>query len=70
MDGITFSKAVLAPGNLVLIAHAQMPLVNAYADLSNGPRGLIFGVCHHLHPFLVYASHEGVEVRNLIFGLL
>ena len=50
---------MLARVNLVLIAHAEMPLIYDHADLSSGSRGRIFGVCLHLHPVFVYTCIEG-----------
>ena len=44
---------------LVLIAYAQMYLINAHSDVSSKVRGLSFVLSHHLHRYFVYASSEG-----------
>ena len=40
------------------IANAQMPLINAIADVSGEARDLNFCLSLHLHPCFVYASTE------------
>ena len=54
---------------LLLIAYAQLPLINSRAEVSSGARGLTFGLSFHIHPFVVYASSEGsvesVHLRRL-----
>ena len=53
----------------MLIAHAQMSLVNTHADLSSKARGLNFSLNLHLHPYFVYVRSIGpgksVHVRRL-----
>ena len=44
---------------LVLIAYAQIPLTNDYADASSGTRDLDVGLSLNLHPYFLYASREG-----------
>ena len=46
-------------GISVLIAYAQMLLINAHYVVSSNARGLNFGPRLHLHPYFVYASSEG-----------
>ena len=36
-----------------------MPLINTYADISNGAIGLIFGLSLYLYPYFVYVINEG-----------
>ena len=43
------------PLNLMLC----VPSLSAYADVSSGARGLIFGLSLRLHPYFMYASSEG-----------
>ena len=43
----------------VIIAHAQMSLINVRADLFRGARGLVFGMSLHLQPYFAFASNEG-----------
>ena len=43
----------------MLIAYAQVPLINAHVDISSKARGLHFGLCIHLLLYFVYASSEG-----------
>ena len=50
-----------------VIAYAHMPLINAHADVSGKPRGLIFGWNLHLHPHIVDASSEGLPVTRAAF---
>ena len=47
---------------LVLIAYAQMPLLNTYDDVSSEARGLIFCSSLHLYPYFVYSSRDGSGV--------
>ena len=42
----------------VLIAYAQMPLINTHSSVSSYARGLNFGPSLHLHPYFVYVSRE------------
>ena len=44
---------------LVIIAYAQMYLINAHSGISIKARGLSFVLSHHLHPYFVYASSGG-----------
>ena len=44
---------------LVLIASAQMPLINSHADISSCDTGLTFGPSLCLYPYIVFASKEG-----------
>ena len=44
---------------LVPIAYAQKRPLNAYADISSGPRGLKFDQILYLPLYFVYASSEG-----------
>ena len=37
----------------------QLPSLNAYADLSNGDKGLNFGMNLDLHPYILLANNEG-----------
>ena len=46
----------------VLMAYAQMPLINAHTDVSSQTRGLIFHLSLHICPYFVYASSEGSNV--------
>ena len=43
----------------VLIAYAQMSLINVRANLSSGAKGPIFGMSLHLQPYFAYVSSEG-----------
>ena len=43
---------------LALIAYAQIPLINAHADVSSKAMGLHFGLSLNQHPYLRYASSE------------
>ena len=45
--------------SMVLIAYAQMPLINAHADVISTARGLSFGMSIQLHPCFVYTSSKG-----------
>ena len=47
------------------IVYAQMPLINAHADVSNGERGLDFGLSLHLHPFFVYVSSKALTSLHI-----
>ena len=44
---------------LVLIAYAQMPLINAHAEVSSKARDIHFVLSLHLQPYFVYAISEG-----------
>ena len=44
---------------LVLIANAQMPLINIHAGIFNKDRGQNFGLSPNLQPYLVYESSRG-----------
>ena len=44
---------------LLLIAYAQMPLLNAHADNSSEARSLNFGLSLRLQLYFIYASSEG-----------
>ena len=46
---------------LVSIAYAQMPLINALADISSKARCLNFTLSLSLHSYFVYASSEGSD---------
>ena len=43
----------------VLIAYAQMPLINAHTDASSRARGQNFDQSPHPYPYFVYAKREG-----------
>ena len=45
--------------DLVLIAYAQEPPLNAHAEVSSSARCLNFGLGLHLYPYFMYASSEG-----------
>ena len=49
----------LKTGFTVLIAYAQIPLINAYTDVPCGNRGLHVGLSLHRHPYFVCACSEG-----------
>ena len=38
---------------------SQVPLINVYVDLYREARGLNFGQCLRLDPYMLYASSEG-----------
>ena len=37
----------------------QLPLINAYAEVSSEGRGINFSVNLYLHPYFIYACREG-----------
>ena len=45
---------------LVLIACAQIPLINPNAEASSGAQGPNYGLKHHLNLYFVYASREAL----------
>ena len=45
----------------MLIAYAQKPPLNSYADISSGARGLNFGPSLQLHPCFVNVSSKGPD---------
>ena len=45
-------------GILVLIVYTQIPVINAFADLSSKVRCLTFGMSLHLYLYFMYASSE------------
>ena len=51
----------------LLIAYVQMPPINAHADISSEPRGLIFGPSLYQHSCFVYGSSEGSGETHLCF---
>ena len=44
---------------LVLIAYAQMSLINTHSDVFSKTRCLNFGLKRHLHPYFVYTGSKG-----------
>ena len=56
-------KCLVGPAHkvLVIIAYAQMPIINAHADVYRGARGLTFGLSLHLYPYFVYVGSEGSD---------
>ena len=50
-----------AHGTLVLIAHAQMPHVNAYTDVSVWARGRTLGLNLPSRPYFGHARSEGSD---------
>ena len=45
--------------NMSMIVYAQIPLINAFTDLSSKVRCLTFGMSLHLYLYFMYASSEG-----------
>ena len=43
---------------LVLIAFAQIPHLNTYADVTCKARGSLFSLSLHLHPYSVHVSSK------------
>ena len=46
---------------ILSIAYAQMPLINALADISSKARCINFDLSLRLPPYFVYASSEGSD---------
>ena len=61
------THAIMDP---VLLAHAYTHPLNVHAQLSGGPRGILFGPCLGLNLDFVYASNEGsdetVQLHSLV----
>ena len=47
---------------LVIIAYAQMSIINVNVDVSSEARGLNFGLRLYLHPYLMYAGREDLSL--------
>ena len=65
--GFLAARPIYGPANKfsVIILYAQMPLMDAHADISSKAGGLHFGLNLHLHPYYVFASREGCgETEN------
>ena len=58
---LKLSRLILEPAHdiLVLITCEQIPLIYTNAEVSNGARGLNFGLSLYLHPYFMDASSEG-----------
>ena len=55
----------------MLIAYAQMCIINNHVDVSSGTRGLNFVLNVHLHPNFVHtASSEGSGTNSIAPSLL
>ena len=50
----------------VLIAYAQMPLINAHTDAFSRAIGLNFGQSPHLYPYFVYVRRKGYDESALM----
>ena len=51
---------------LKLIAYAQVPLINAHADISSEARGVSVGLNLHLYAHFVYASSDDSQEPSLL----